>query len=124
MDLHEVIYSDAVPIESYGPGFFRINGEVIRGGALIHAKGARSWGGYDDLQTVLDMKPHVDFILLGTGAVMTPVPAAFRRALDAAGIGVEPMASPTACRTYNVLVSEGRRVAAVLIPLEASADDA
>lgn len=124
MELHEVIYSEAVPIESYGPGFFRINGEVIHGGALIHAQGARGWGGYEDVQTVLDMASQIDFILLGTGADMTPVPPAFRRALEAAGIGVEPMASPTACRSYNVLVSEGRRVAAVLIPLEASADDA
>ncbi len=119
MQVTEILYSEAIPIESYGPGFFRINNQVIQGGALIHASGASSWGGYDDLQTVLDMQPHIDFILLGTGADMSPVPAAFRRALDEAGIGIEPMASPTACRTYNVLVSEGRRVAAVLLPLDA-----
>lgn len=116
MHLHEITYADAVPIDSYGPGFFRVNNTVIQGGALIHAKGARSWGGFEDLQTVLAMKSEIDFVVLGTGATMVLAPSAFRSALETAGIGIEPMATPTACRTYNVLVSEGRRVAAVLIP--------
>lgn len=117
MNLTEVLYTAAIPIEGYGPDFFRIGGEVIEGGALIHAAGARSWGGYEDTETILAVKSEIDFILLGTGDSMTPVPAAFRAALQEAGIGIEPMASPSACRTYNVLVSEGRRVAAVLVPV-------
>jgi uncharacterized protein len=117
MQMTEVTYADAIPIDSYGPGFFRIGGEVIEGGAVIHAKGARSWAGYGDVQAVLALAREIDFILLGTGAAMTPVPADFRETLEAAGIGVEPMASPSACRTYNVLVSEGRRVAAVVLPV-------
>ena len=117
MQLTEITYAEALPIESYGPGFFRIDGQVIEGGAMIHAAGARSWGGYEDNATVLAMQGEIDFILLGTGEKMAPVPTPFREALEAAGIGVEPMASPSACRTYNVLVSEGRRVAAVVLPL-------
>ncbi|PSL21672.1 Mth938-like domain-containing protein [Shimia abyssi] len=117
MQITEITYPEALPIESYGPGFFRINAKVIEGGALIHATGASGWGGYADTETVLAMKDDVDFILLGTGAQMAPVDAAFRAVLDEAEIGIEPMASPTACRTYNVLVSEGRRVAAVLLPV-------
>ena len=42
---------------------------------------------------------------------------AFRKALEDAGIGVEVMKTDSACRTYNVLVSEGRRVAAALLPV-------
>ncbi len=117
MQMTEVTYADAIPIDSYGPGFFRIGGQVIEGGAIIHAKGARSWAGYDDLESVLALKDDIDFVLMGTGTNMGPVLAAFRQALEEAGIGVEPMASPTACRTYNVLVSEGRRVAAVMLPV-------
>jgi len=117
MKMSEVHYAEAVPIEGYGPGFFRIGGEVIEGGAIIHAEGARSWGGYDDLAPVLALVERVDVVLLGTGETMTPLPADFREPLEAAGIGVEPMASPSACRTYNVLVSEGRRVAAVVLPV-------
>jgi len=37
--------------------------------------------------------------------------------LEAAGLGVETMASPAACRTYNVLLSEGRRIALALLPV-------
>ena len=117
MEFSEMTYDEALPIDSYGPGFFRIRGDVISGGALIYAKGARSWGGYDDVQSILDIKDQIDFILLGTGADMGIVPADFRKMLEDAGIGIEHMSSPSACRTYNVLVSEGRRVAAVLIPL-------
>jgi uncharacterized protein len=45
------------------------------------------------------------------------VPGGFRAALEGAGMGVEAMASPAACRTYNVLLSEGRRVALALLPV-------
>jgi uncharacterized protein len=43
--------------------------------------------------------------------------AAQRAALEAAGAGVDLMATPSACRTYNVLLAEGRRVAAALMPV-------
>lgn len=123
MQMTEVTYADAIPIDSYGTGFFRIGGEVIKGGAIIHAKGALSWAGYEDVEAVLALKGEIDFILMGTGANMAPVQSAFRQTLEAAGIGVEPMASPSACRTYNVLVSEGRRVAAVMLPVEEIAEE-
>ena len=123
MQMTEVTYADAIPIDSYGTGFFRIGGEVIKGGAIIHAKGARSWAGYDDVDAVLALKGEIDFILMGTGANMAPVKSAFCQTLEEAGIGVEPMASPSACRTYNVLVSEGRRVAAVMLPVEDAAKE-
>ena len=117
MNLNEVIFTDAVPIDGYGPGFFRVGGQILEGAAIIHAKGAKGWGGYDDIQALLDLKGQIDVILLGTGKSMTPVPASLREPLDEAGIGIEPMASPTACRTYNVLVSEGRRVAVAALPV-------
>ncbi len=116
MQMTEVHYGEAIPIDSYGPGFFRIGGTVIEGAAIMHATGARSWQGYEDVAAILALKEQIDFILLGTGAQMTPVPKSFRQSLEEAGIGIEPMASATACRTYNVLVSDGRRVAAVVLP--------
>ena len=48
---------------------------------------------------------------------MLLVPAALRQGLRQAGIVVEPMDTGAACRTYNVLMAEGRRVAAALIPV-------
>jgi uncharacterized protein len=45
------------------------------------------------------------------------MPADLRDRLHEAGLGVEAMASPAACRTYNVLLSEGRRVALAALPV-------
>jgi len=66
-----------------------------------------------DLLPVLELKP--DVILLGTGARQRfPNPQVLKTAI-AAGVAVEVMDTRAACRTYNVLVQEGRRVAAALL---------
>jgi uncharacterized protein len=57
----------------------------------------------------------VDFLLIGTGIDIAFIPRDLREALKARGIVVEGMATPSAARTYNVLVAEARRVAAALI---------
>ncbi len=117
MRLTEISYGSAQPIEGYGPGFFRLGTHVLRGACLITPWDAGPWGGLDDLATPLAMAGRIDVLLLGLGADIAPVPRAFREALEAEGIGVEPMNSPAACRTYNVLLGEGRRIAAALLPV-------
>lgn len=117
MRLNEVNYSEAKPFEGYGPGFFRIGGKVVHGAMLAHAGGVDAWGGFDDTATLLALKGEVDVIFIGTGAEIAHLPAAFREVFDEVGIGVEPMSSPAACRSYNVLLSEGRRIAAALLPV-------
>ena len=59
----------------------------------------------------------MDVLFLGTGAEIAHLPAACRTVLDEAGIGVEVMSSPSAARTYNVLLSEGRRIALAMMPV-------
>ena len=115
MQLNEIHYSDAQPISGYGAGFFRIGEDRIEGHAIVTATGAKGWGGLDDIDGLLAMKGEVDVILIGTGAEIAHLPAALRDALDDVGIGAEAMSSPSACRTYNVLVAEGRRVAAAVV---------
>jgi uncharacterized protein len=117
MQLREVDFAEATPIEGYGPGFFRIGGQVVTAPLCVTAKGARAWGGYKDAQVLLDLVGEIDVIFIGTGPETTHMPAELRDQLDEAGIGVEVMNSPAACRTYNVLLSEGRRVAAALLPV-------
>ncbi len=56
-------------------------------------------------------------LLVGTGAEMAWLPKDFVADLEARGIGVEPMASPTACRSYNLLLAEGRRVGLAVLPV-------
>jgi len=111
MQLNEMRFENATPVEGYGPGFFRVGDGVIEGAALITVHGARGWGGYDDTAPLLELANEIDVLFIGTGAETAHVPTAFREKLEEAGLGVEAMNSPAACRTYNVLLSEGRRVA-------------
>lgn len=117
MRLTEVTYDSAMPVQGYGPGFFRIGGVVLRGACCISPWSAGAWGGWEDSATPLALAGRIDVLFAGTGAEVMHVPAAFRQTIEASGIGVEGMTSPAACRTYNVLLSEGRRVAMVLLPV-------
>ncbi len=113
-----IAFGQARPVDGYGPGFFRVGGEVLRGPVLLTASGARPWGGYADAAPLLALEGGIDVLLLGTGATIAHPPAPLRAAVEARGIGIEAMATPAAARTYNLLLSEGRRVAAALLPVE------
>lgn len=117
MRLNEVSYTDALPVEGYGPGFFRLGGQVYEGPITVLPSGVSSWLGFDDA-TPFEAS-DLDVLFVGMGAEIAYAPAGFRSALEAKGIGVEVMSSPAACRTYNVLLSEGRRVGLALLPVEA-----
>lgn len=117
MRMNEVQFDDSRPIDGYGPGFFRVGGEVFNGAVLLLPSGPVLWGGYDDAGALAAAAGEVDVLLLGTGAEIAHPPAALRRAVEAAGLGLEVMASAAACRTYNVLLAEGRRVGAAMLPV-------
>lgn len=117
MRLNEVSYSDALPVDGYGAGFFRIGGQVHQGAVLTHAAGTSGWAGFADSAPLLALAGEVDVLFIGTGAEIAPIPAGLRQALEDAGLGVEAMNSPAACRTYNVLLSEGRRIALAALPV-------
>ena len=117
MRVNEVDYSGALPVEGYGPGYFRIGGQSHEAPLAVLPSGITAWGGFEDAETLLQAGEELDVILVGTGAETMYLPDALQEALDAAGIGVEPMSSLQACRTYNVLLGEGRRVGLALLPV-------
>lgn len=117
MPITEADFGSALPIDGYGPGFFRVGGVVWRGGVVVHAEGVAAWGGYGDLTPLVELADKVDLLFVGTGAEIAFLPKSFVAALDAVGMMCEPMASPSAARSYNVLLSEGRAVAAALLPM-------
>lgn len=117
MRMNEVHFDDSKPVDGYGPGFFRVGGEVFEGAVLLLPSGAVTWAGYEDAGALVAIASEVDVLLLGTGAEIAHPPAALRRAVEAAGLGLEVMASAAACRTYNVLLAEGRRVGAAMLPV-------
>jgi uncharacterized protein len=117
MRLNEIVFNDAKPVEGYGPGFFRIGGQVIEGAVIAAPSGTRVWGGLGDVDALLALVSHCDVIFIGTGAEIAHLPGGLRAQLEEAGLGVDAMSSPAAARTYNVLLSEGRRVALAMLPV-------
>jgi uncharacterized protein len=75
----------------------------------------RAWSGLAAMDFDLVLMRAPEIVLLGTGQRQRfPSPALYK-GLIAARIGVEIMDTPAACRTYNILAGEGRRVAAALL---------
>jgi len=113
----------APTIDSYGAGGFRLSGEWHEGSVLIVADEPRSWPvtrlaevNRETLAPVFDAgRAEVEFLLLGVGAANALPPREVREGLLAAGMGLEFMDTPSAAKLYNVLTSEGRRVALALI---------
>nr|WP_216366905.1 Mth938-like domain-containing protein [Halovulum dunhuangense] len=115
--MNEARFPAGQPVDGYGPGFFRL-GETRHDGPLaLLPEGVVPWAGLPDLAPFLSRADQIDVLLVGMGAEIAPLPAALRHALEQAGIGVELMATPPACRTYNVLLAEARRVALAALPV-------
>jgi uncharacterized protein len=109
-------------IDAWGGGGFRVSGQWRAGSLLILDDQPRSWAATaladltpDDFAEVFAAGGAVEFVLLGVGLVNALPPRPVRDALKAAGVGLEFMSTEAAARTYNVLASEGRRLAAALI---------
>jgi len=117
MQLNEIIYQGQPPVDAYGPGFFRVQGAVHEGPLAILPGGMIDWQGLQDWDGVLAACSDFDVIFIGMGARLVPLPVTLQNRLDAAGLAYELMATPTACRSYNVLLAEKRRVAIVALPI-------
>ena len=112
MRMTEIDFGAQIPVDGYGPGFFRIGGHVMSGDLLILPTGPEPWDGSWD--AVFAAKDAFDVLFIGMGEEIAPLGAEDSDALKAAGVAHDVMATAAACRTYNVLLSEGRRVAAAL----------
>lgn len=117
MQLSEITFTTGCPVDGYGPNFFRVAGEVFEGNLAILPNSCGPWVGFEDPSPFVDAAQDLDVVFVGTGAQIEHIPPDFRASLEGAGIGVEIMNSPTACRTYNILLSEGRRIGLALIPV-------
>jgi uncharacterized protein len=113
-----------VPVSPYAEGVFQFGGALHRGALLASLDGIYDWGvgldGMDEpglLRFLDEQDEHGgDFLLLGTGPrLLFPTPA-FRTEMERRGKGLEAMDTRAACRTYNVLLAEGRLFAAGLLP--------
>ena len=106
-------------IERYGAAGFRVSGVIYAGPVLVFPDRTLSWAAAaPTVESLAPVVAHggIELLLLGLGRHVAPVTPALRLWLKGEGIAVEPMDTGAACRTYNVLVAEDRRVAAALLP--------
>lgn len=112
-------------IQAYGDGGFRVSGRRHAGSLLVFRERALAWAvkGRDDvtvesLSAVIEAGDAVRILLIGAGrGAAEPLPAV-RDALREHGVVAEWMDTGAACRTFNVLASEDRQVAAALIAVD------
>ncbi len=112
-------------IDGYGGGGFRIAGETHRGATLVLPERSVPWTVTDiaglsveSLAAVIACDPRPEILLIGCGRSAAMIQPALRQALREQGVVIDAMDTGAACRTYNVLLAEERRVAAALIAVE------
>ena len=123
MKLHPQAAGTLRTVTGYGPGWIEINAIRHEGALLVQPEAdVLPWPvpGFEalaatDFEAIAALQP--DLVLLGTGARQRFVHPRLINALASRRIGVECMDTAAACRTYNILMTEGRRVLAALLPL-------
>lgn len=125
MASHVASFPQQVPIEAYGNGGFRFAGMSHRGSLLCLPSGLYEWGigamsnlNASDFERVFAESDRIGFLLLGVGRKLAMPSPGIRQAFKEANIGLEVMDTGAAARTYNVLLAEGRPLAAALIAVE------
>lgn len=122
MKLHSDFPAQLNVVTAYGAGFVEVNRERREGALVLLPDGpVLQWSvsGFDQIDEasiagLLGHQPEI--VLLGTGARQRFPHPRIGAALSAARIGLDVMDTPAACRTYNILAAEGRRVLAALLP--------
>ena len=122
MKLHADMPSPLNTVTAYGPDWIEINRRRFDGAVLVMPEGeVVAWSAQRfealtaaDFEALLARAPEL--VLLGTGQKQRFPHPRLTASLTAAGIGVDVMNTHAACRTYNILMTEGRKVLAALLP--------
>jgi uncharacterized protein len=108
-------------VRAYGSGELRVNDRVYRTAVIVSASAVEAAPDIRSMEDLVRLDPSrilaqgPEVVLLGTGPRQIFPAASFRAQFLSAGIGVEVMDTGAACRTFNVLVAEQRRVVALLM---------
>ena len=125
MEIRDAHFPGRAPLEAYGNGGFRFAEMSHRGSLLCVPSGIYGWDITDAsaftpeaFQKVLEEQADIEVLLVGTGKELRPLPAELKTLFREAGILSDPMSTGAALRTFNVLLSEDRAVAAALIAVD------
>ncbi|MDG2319501.1 MAG: Mth938-like domain-containing protein [Rhodospirillaceae bacterium] len=123
MELTRIAPKDRQYIQKYNASGFTVSSIEFSGPILVFADVSLPWTveSLDPMapllfETVFERAGRIDLCLLGCGKGMRRVPREVRALFKDHGIGIEAMDTGAACRTFNVLLAEGRSLAAALIP--------
>jgi len=113
-------------LQAYGKGGFRVSDAQWAGAIIVFPTRTVNWKvaaladlNADAFAPVSEANdPPIELLLIGTGARMALLPSKLQAGLRAMGFGIDIMDTGAACRTYNVLIGEERRVAAALLPVD------
>ncbi|MGP4749161.1 Mth938-like domain-containing protein [Agrobacterium pusense] len=125
IEIRPAHFPGRAPIDAYGNGGFRFADMSHRGSLLLLPSGIYGWELVDakelsvgHFEKVLAEAQDIEVLLIGTGDGMRVLPKELRAAFKEAGISIDPMSTGAAVRTYNIMLSESRAVAAALIAVE------
>ena len=125
MDITPLIKKDTHLITSYGNGGFGINHQFHRGSLLLLPQHITPLDAATLVElaegslTFLDRyRDHIEILLVGAGLTHSPTPSLLKHYAQAHAIACDTMTTGAACRTYNVLLSEERQVAALLCAID------
>lgn len=131
MDVTPLIPEGRQIIQRYSHGRFKISGHEYDTPVIVLPDAVIEWQvsaapdelGAASFAQAEKMAGELDVVLVGTGAQMIFMPPGLRQSLKDRGISIDVMDTGAACRTYNVLMAEGRRVAALLLPVKENEND-
>ncbi|MBO89111.1 MAG: hypothetical protein CMP14_06275 [Rickettsiales bacterium] len=125
MEITPLVPENRQIIQSYGIGRFRVSQIAYEGSIIVLPSKTLPWGvkalddiDFQNLDPVLKEDPAIDILLIGCGKSMQLLPREFLERWRELGTAVDAMDTGAACRTYNILSAEGRRVAAAVIALD------
>ena len=139
MDVTPLVKKGAQIIQSYAGGTFKISGQIYSTPVIVSPEFTQEWkterivseieeegidergkSGFvflalEDFFQVIELSQEFDVFLCGSGSEMKFLPPDVKTALKTKGVSIDIMDTGAACRTYNVLMAEGRRVVAMLL---------
>lgn len=124
MDVTPLIKEGQQIIQSYAGGIFRVSSVEYNDAVIVFPHETVVWENVKDFdsltlksfQLLIDRANDIDVVLLGTGSSMKFFDPKLKAALSKKGLVIDAMDTGAACRTYNVLMAEGRRVVTVMFP--------
>lgn len=122
MDITPEVPAGRQVIEAYGDGGFRISGRRLEGSQLVLPDETVAWPvpdmaslDEDALTAIRDRNERIEVLLIGCGDEIAFLKGHLREYLKRQEVAIDLMDTGAACRTYNVLMAEDRKVAAALI---------